>query len=294
MKHLIIPFAILFCNISLVHTQIIDMHLHSYTNDDYWGGRTNPNGITSPATAKEHLAQTIQLMDQHNIQHAAVSGSMASLEQWTNADPRFIPGYHDEKELIDADSFEALVQSGKIQIFGEIGAVYYGRTLNDPLYQPYLAICEEYDIPVAYHTGGGPPMISYHPCCPDFRLALGDPLLIEDVLVKYPDLRVYLMHGGEVFYEHALRMMLLYDQLYVDLGVLLWVHPLVQDYAVQLLQSAKRAGLLDRVMFGSDQMVWPGGITASIDFLNSLDFLTEEDKKMIFYDNAARFLGLDE
>ncbi|WP_373493361.1 hypothetical protein [Aquiflexum sp.] len=32
----------------------------------------------------------------------------------------------------------------------------------------------------------------------------------------------------------------------------------------------------------------------SIDFLNSLDFLTEEDKEGIFYGNAARFLKLEE
>ena len=51
---------------------------------------------------------------------------------------------------------------------------------------------------------------------------------------------------------------------------------------------------LDRVMFGSDQMVWPEAITSSINFLNALDFLTKEEKQKIFYDNAKTFLDIKE
>jgi predicted TIM-barrel fold metal-dependent hydrolase len=130
-------------------------------------------------------------------------------------------------------------------------------------------------------------------CCPKFRISLGDPLLIEDVLVKYPKLKVYLMHGGEVFFEHAIRMLSLYRHLYIDLGVLLWVDPIVNDYAIRLLRQAKNAKVLDRVMFGSDQMVWPEAISKSIEFLNSMDFLTAEERKMILYENAKTFLNLE-
>ena len=50
--------------------------------------------------------------------------------------------------------------------------------------------------------------------------------------------------------------------------------------------------LLDRVMFGSDQMRWPEAIALAIDRVNRLSVLTVEEKKHIFYDNAAKFLGL--
>jgi len=102
------------------------------------------------------------------------------------------------------------------------------------------------------------------------------------------------MHAGEVFYEHALRLMLQYSQLYSDLGVVLWVHEQPMDYAEQFLRKAKKYGLIDRVMFGSDQMVWPHAIEKSINQLNSYDFLTAADKKKIFYENAVRFLKLEE
>jgi len=49
---------------------------------------------------------------------------------------------------------------------------------------------------------------------------------------------------------------------------------------------------MDRIMFGSDQMIWTYAIEKSILFLNTLTFLTRQDKEDIFYNNAARFLKL--
>ena len=47
-------------------------------------------------------------------------------------------------------------------------------------------------------------------------------------------------------------------------------------------------------MYGSDQMVWPEVITVGIESVNNGDFLTLEHKEDIFFDNAAKFLGLSE
>lgn len=66
-----------------------------------------------------------------------------------------------------------------------------------------------------------------------------------------------------------------------------------QRYATEFLKNAKQAGLLDRVMFGSDQMIWPEATDISVDYLNSLEFLSENDLKNIYYNNAARFLRLE-
>jgi len=267
------------------------MHLHSYTEKDFWVG-TARNGFKSSKTAQEHLEQTIKKMDKHKIEYAVICGTIESIERYTKTDKRFIPGYQDyEENLIPVKQFEELVQSGKIKVFGEVMAVYKGRTLADSIYQPYLAICEKYGIPVAYHSGGSFPD-AQNLGWPKYRISFGDPFLIEDVLVKYPKLKLYLMHAGENFYENTLRMMDGYPNLYADLGVELWLHPLTKDYGTKFLKSAKEYGILDRVMFGSDQMVWPEAITSSINFLNSLDFLTEAEKEMILYKNAKKFLGI--
>jgi predicted TIM-barrel fold metal-dependent hydrolase len=47
-------------------------------------------------------------------------------------------------------------------------------------------------------------------------------------------------------------------------------------------------------MYGSDQMVWPDVITVGIESVNNAEFLTLEQKEDIFFDNAAKFLGLSD
>ena len=54
------------------------------------------------------------------------------------------------------------------------------------------------------------------------------------------------------------------------------------------------AGFGKRIMFGSDQMVWPGVIEPAIAIIEEAPFLTAEQKRDIFYNNAARFLRLSE
>ena len=54
------------------------------------------------------------------------------------------------------------------------------------------------------------------------------------------------------------------------------------------------AGLGKRLMFGSDQMQWPEAIDDAVEAIESAPFLTEEQKRDIFYNNAARFLRLSE
>ena len=272
--------------------QVIDMHMHSYTEKDFWVGKAR-NGFESSKTTNEHLEQTIRKMNLHKIEYAVICGTLESIERYSNADKRFIPGYQDyEENLIPVKQFEQYVQSGKIKVFGEVMAVYKGMTLADSMYQPYLAICEKYGIPVAYHSGGSFPN-AQQLGWPNYRITLGDPFLIEDVLVKYPKLKLYLMHAGENFFENTLRMMDGYPNLYADLGVELWLHPLTKDYGTRFLKSAKEYGFLDRVLFGSDQMVWPEAISSSIDFLNAMNFLTKDEKEMILYRNAKTFLGID-
>jgi hypothetical protein len=45
-------------------------------------------------------------------------------------------------------------------------------------------------------------------------------------------------------------------------------------------------------MFGSDQMVWPEKISSAVEAIEEAPFLTDEQKRDIFYNNAKRFLRL--
>jgi hypothetical protein len=301
-KNIIILFVLLHQSFfAQSQTKIIDMHIHSYTQSHLDKGKPYIDyyGVVGTANAEKLMNETFEAFKKYNIVKAMVSGSPESVETWSANDPDnlIIKGIAIETPDdfgLDSITFEQMIKAGKIEVFGEIGAYYGGTSLSDEIWQPYLRICEKYDIPVAVHTGGGDPGGTYS-WSPKARLKLGDPYLIEDVLVKYPKLRIYMMHaGGEDWPEHAIRLMAYYPQLYTDLAVMLWVEPNTQRYVKEFLQNIKEAGYLNRVMFGSDQMTWPYAIEKSINFLNSLDFLTEQDKEDIFYNNAARFLKLKE
>ena len=53
-------------------------------------------------------------------------------------------------------------------------------------------------------------------------------------------------------------------------------------------------GFGDRVMFGTDQLGWPKLMSYSISIIQSADYLTPQQKRDILYNNAARFLRLDQ
>ncbi|HTF30857.1 MAG TPA: amidohydrolase family protein, partial [Flavitalea sp.] len=52
------------------------------------------------------------------------------------------------------------------------------------------------------------------------------------------------------------------------------------------------AGFGKRIMFGSDNMVWPQAIQQGIQSIHKADFLTMSQKRDILFNNAARFLRL--
>lgn len=76
-----------------------------------------------------------------------------------------------------------------------------------------------------------------------------------------------------------------HPQVYVDVGVISFTSPDFLGY----LKGLVDAGFGKRVMFGSDQMVWPGVIERAIDRIEGADFLSPEQKRDLFYNNAARF-----
>lgn len=271
---------------------IIDMHWHGYSQEEYSkrnGGTTNPaNGTKSPTNNQAHQQALIDLMDQYQIEYAMLSATLEGHAAWEGLDKRIIPGFEDDY-FPEIEKFEQLIKEGTIQVFGELQAVYHGTSLADSIYAPYLTLCEQYDIPVAVHTGTSRPGLASS-CCPNYRIPKGSPYELEEVLIRYPNLRLYMMHAGAEFNRDAIMLMYQYRQVYADLGALLWIEPLTQQFAIEFLQLAKTAGFLDRVMFGSDPMTWPEAIPQSIEFLNSLAFLTKAEKEMIFYTNAKNFL----
>lgn len=117
-------------------------------------------------------------------------------------------------------------------------------------------------------------------------------MLLEDVLVRHAKLRLYVMHYGSPFVDDMIALLYSYPQVYVDVAGDDWESPRKQFHSQ--LKRLVDAGFGKRIMFGSDQMIWPDTIRLAIETIESADFLSEDQKRDIFYNNAARFLRLDE
>lgn len=87
-------------------------------------------------------------------------------------------------------------------------------------------------------------------------------------------------------------MLYSHPQVYVDIADLTPYQPRQAFY--NYLQRIVEAGFGNRVMFGSDQMVWPEAIERAIASIEEAPFLSEQQKRDILYNNAARFLRLSE
>ncbi len=125
---------------------------------------------------------------------------------------------------------------------------------------------------------------------PNYRMALGDPLLLEKVLLRHKKLRLWVMHAGWPRLEAAVALLYAHPNVYVDVAALSAERLVPRGTYYQFLRNLAEAGFSKRIMFGSDfGDQAEAGVTAILD----ADFLSSEQKSDILCNNAARFLRLE-
>ena len=159
---------------------IIDMHLHAHSLRAYGGvmrvcagnqAITFPgldprrpmtiddvaqcaNKVESPATDEAVLSGSLEMLRRYNIR-AVTAGPLEIVEAWRAADPdRIIPAQaFSDAHVRSPEDFRRLHGAGRFRVFAEITAQCRGLGLDDPAYEPFFALAEELDIPVARHHG---------------------------------------------------------------------------------------------------------------------------------------------
>ena len=251
--------------------------------------------LPSAGTDAELIAGTIGMLDRYNI-FGVMSGTLQELDQWQAASPkRIIPAMNFNPFNSSRQSpaeFRQLFHDGKFQVFAEVGPQYQGRLATDDALDHYFALAEELDIPIGFHLGEGPVGGPHRSFSSGYRAAITSPLQLEEVLIKYPKLRIYVMHYGSPLVEDMIALLYSHPQVYVDIAQNNWGFPRPHFY--RQLKMLVDAGFQKRIMFGSDQMIWPETIRIAIETIEAAEFLSEEQKRDIFYNNAARFLRLSD
>jgi hypothetical protein len=275
---------------------VIDMHLHAdlppYDVPDGVPALCRPEPCEGDGAAVADLdrllEETLEEMDRNNVVKAFLSGlDPAVVQRWIQAAPgRFIGSpFVVQPGQPEPDALRQDLEARRIGGIGEIAVQLTGFAPNDEALEPYFALAEEFDVPVLIHSAGIGPYV------PGFRSGAGSPLLLEDVLVRHPNLRLFVENAGFPYGDQMIAMMYQYPQLHGDLSTITWVIPRTAFY--DYLEALVRAGLGKRLMFGSDQMRWPEKIGEGIDAIEQAPFLTDGQKRDILYHNAMRFLRLD-
>jgi uncharacterized protein len=248
-----------------------------------------------PSAPGQYMKDVLAEMERLNVT-AVVFGDPKSVQKWKDAAPaRVIPGTSFSNGLtpgqrLPMDELRKYFAQDGFKVMGEIGLQYEGISPSDPSVDSYFALAEELDIPVAIHMGtGGSGRANI--TTPKFRGSMGDPLLLEGLLARHPKLRVQVMHAGYPMIDDMLTLLQANSHVYVDVAGLIWSYPIKE--VNRYIQRLVDAGFEDRVLFGTDQMIWPKLMAYSISIIQNADYLTPQQKRDILYNNGARFLRLE-
>lgn len=306
-------------NTSAEAAPIIDVHMHAM-DDAPWATPVCPNqarfeasdpkngpeapfGWSSeecspklyPAPKGQYMKMVLAEMERLNVR-GVVFGEPDAVKKWQAAAPaRVIPGTAFGR-VAGGDAAKQLkmmeVAFGQdgFKVMGEIGLQYEGISPSDMRVDQYFALAEKLDIPVAIHMGtGGSGRANV--AMPTFRGSMGDPLLLEELLARHPKLRVQVMHAGYPMIDNMLTLLQANSHVYVDIAGLIWSYP--RKEVNRYIERMVDAGFGDRVMYGTDQLAWPGLMAYSIGLIQNADYLSQDQKRDILYNNAARFLRLE-
>lgn len=278
---------------------VIDIHIHA--TKGYEGSEEYKRGLSEGSELDQATIDFIlKEFDENNIVLALAGGPVYYAKKWAKADSRiwagpvfpFKLGYHmDEPSTTEFLKYEELFELYKSKSFlsmGEAMYVHKGVHPHDPRLEPYWKIAAEFNVPVGIHSDTGPPRPGRAEVLKDIHAGeYSNPDLLRPILKKYPDLKLNLMHFNGGYSDEAIQLMKEYDQIYCEISAIsLHMPKILWEKKVKKLYEE---GLGDRLMFGSD---FRGTIRENIEVIYSLDWLSEAQKRDIFYNNAARFLEL--
>ncbi len=160
---------------------------------------------------------------------------------------------------------------------------------HDPRLAPLYEFAHRRNLPVLVHQGdtldrGG-------------QVKFARPIELDEVAVRYPDVRFVLCHFGNPWVEEAAEIVYKNENVYADTSGLL-AHPsapyfarMVEQCRQRLLSAIVSIGSAERILYGSD---WPlEELSVAVGLVDGLD-LPAPDRARILGENAVRLFRLPE
>ena len=155
-----------------------------------------------------------------------------------------------------------------------VGPSFWGDGMyppTDAVYFPLYTKCCELDLPLCLNTGiPGPPL----PAEPQ------NPIHIDRVCYRFPELRLSMIHGADPWWDVAIRLMIKYRNLRLMTSA--WSPKRLPESLLHFMRTRGK----DRVMFASDYPVL--SMERCIGEARALD-LPDDVRDAWLYDNANEF-----
>jgi predicted TIM-barrel fold metal-dependent hydrolase len=167
--------------------------------------------------------------------------------------------------------------------------------LNDPEMWPFYEKACELDVPLTIHTG----MAYVVPQPTKYTL----PILLDDVLLAFPDLKIIAYHMGWPYQEELFGLAGKHRNLYVGISGIVGWFTRAPYRGYHLIGEALEWAGPDKVVFGLD---WPGvDLKACVDYMRTFEIpeglrqqwgypaITDEIRAKILGLNLAKLAGIE-
>ena len=242
--------------------------------DDYFKG---PDSMFAPVDLSELLDE----MDEQGVAKAILMDSLAkpsvTARKFVEAKPeRFalaIGGINLLRPMPALRELTAVAKALPVA-YTAVGPSFWGDGQyppSDAVYYPLYTKCAEIELPLCINTGiPGPPVPG----------EVQNPIHLDRVCVRFPELKLCMIHGADPWWDTAIRLMLKYRNLRLMTSA--WSP---KRLPASLLHYMSTRGK-DRVLFASDYPVL--SMERCLGEAAALD-LTDEVRQAWLYDNAHAF-----
>ena len=151
----------------------------------------------------------------------------------------------------------------------------FGLAPNDRRFYPLYAKCNELDIAVGMQVGHSAEVLPSD---------VGRPMLVDDVAIDFPNLRINLSHTGWPWVDEWCSMLWRHPNVYGDISA--YFPKSLDERQVRFMDSSRGR---NKVLFGTNGL----GLAKCVEQFREMD-IKDETKQRVLHDNAVEFLQLDD
>ena len=276
---------------------IVDVHTHNL-QPEHWGDEHKNNW--EPIYGTPYPTITPELYDKAMLAagvDVAIVFGLAASRAGVHTPNSFVAEFcaHLKTPTIAFSALDPLDQNWRDQLDEAIELGFRGvklypvLSLFDPLshdFDDFYRFSVKHNLVLMWHMGATP--------SPQGRLALSQPLIVEEVARRHPDLKQVMAHMGHPWQRDANIVLRKHRNVYADVSAS-WSRPMDGFLA---LVHAQEWGVVDKLLFGSDYPLWePSQAMAKFKELallraGNLPHVHEETIDSIIHRDTLNLLGL--